>query len=206
MRRFLPGEKAIAEMAGILRRGGLVVLPTETFYGLGAHVFLPRALDRIYVLKGRAEHLPLLCLLDGPQRLVQLAKGLSAPVMRLTARFWPGPLTLVLPAREKLPWPLLGPTGGVAVRWTAHPMAQALVAALDAPVVGTSANLSGAPPATRVEELAPEVLGGVEGVLDGGILPGGAPSTVLDCTRWPPTVVREGAVPREALQEIVPLG
>jgi L-threonylcarbamoyladenylate synthase len=85
-------------------------------------------------------------------------------------------------------------------------MAQALVAALDAPVVGTSANLSGAPPATRVEELAPEVLGGVEGVLDGGILPGGAPSTVLDCTRWPPTVVREGAVPREALQEIVPLG
>jgi len=192
-------------MAEILRRGGVVVLPTETFYGLGAHAFLSEALDRIYALKGRPQHLPLLCLLDGPDRLMRLAKNVSAPVKRLVAKFWPGPLTLVLPALEGLPPPLVGSTGGVAVRWTSHPAAQALVRALDAPVVGTSANPSGDPPVVRVEDLAPSLLEGVDGVLDGGTLPGGASSTVLDCTDWPPRVVRDGAVPRQVLQEIVPL-
>jgi L-threonylcarbamoyladenylate synthase len=183
-----------------------VVFPTETFYGLGAHALLPAALEEIYALKGRSRDVPVLCILDGRDRLRSLVERVSPGAEALMKAFWPGPLTLILPARPGLPPSLLGPSGGVAVRWSSHPMAQALVAALSAPVVGTSANLSGQLPVVRVQDLDPSIANGVDGILDGGGLAGGRPSTVLDCTCWPPVLVRAGAVAMESIRSLVETG
>lgn len=199
-----PDEEIIREMVTILKHGGLIVFPTETFYGLGAHALDIRALENVYNLKGRPHRLPILCLIDGPDRLDLLVRSVPPRMEELMKAFWPGPLTLVFPAREALPSFLLGPTGGVAVRWSPHPVAQILVALVKAPVVGTSANITGEPPATRIQDLSRSVSQGVQGILDGGATPGGAPSTVLDCTNWPPKIVREGAVSRDALQSFFP--
>ena len=144
--------------------------------------------------------MPLLCLLDGKDRLMTLVSVVPPWTEVLMESFWPGPLTIVFPPREGLPPPILGPTGGVAVRWSSHPVAQALVRHLGAPVVGTSANLSGEPPCVRVEELPTRIQRGVGGILDGGPTPGGQPSTVLDCTAWPGTVVRVGSISVGALE------
>jgi L-threonylcarbamoyladenylate synthase len=199
-----PDEDIIREMAWILKLGNLIIFPTETFYGLGAHALNRRALERIYRLKERPRHLPMLCLVDGRDRLAALAKSVPPWVQVLMEAFWPGPLTLVLPGREDLPEPLLGVMGGVAVRWSPHPVAQLLPTFLEAPVVGTSANLSGERPPTRVQELTARIRHGVMGILDGGATPGGAPSTVLDCTDWPARVVREGVISRKALEPFLP--
>jgi L-threonylcarbamoyladenylate synthase len=201
-----PGAEALETMAQILRGGGVVVYPTETFYGLGAHCRHPGALERIYALKARPRDLPLLCLLDGLPRLGELVDRVPPWAEALTRAFWPGPLTLVLPARPGLHPALLGPAGGVAVRWTSHPLAQGLVSRVGAPVVGTSANPSGRPAPVRVTELEPSVARGVDGILDGGELPGQNPSTLVDCTAWPPRLLREGAVSRQRLESWVRLG
>jgi L-threonylcarbamoyladenylate synthase len=194
-----PRKDAIIEMVSILRNGGLVVFPTESFYALGAHAFNIRALEEVYLLKRRPRHLPLLILIEGRRSLELLVKPVAPWVNRLIEAFWPGPLTLVLPPRGGITPHLLGPTGGVAVRWSPNPVALELVAYLEAPLVGTSANISGDQPASRVEELSMSISLGVQGILDGGRTPGAVPSTVLDCTRWPPNVLREGAVSEDAL-------
>jgi L-threonylcarbamoyladenylate synthase len=196
--------EAIGRTVDILRRGGVVVFPTETYYGLGAHAFCEDALARVYALKGRPQHFPLLCLIDGRDRLKALVATVPSWAAELMMRFWPGPLTFVLPPRQGIPSALIGPGGGVAVRWSPHPLAQALVKALAAPIVGTSANLSGAPPVVRIQDLARTIVQGVGAVLDGGTLPGEYPSTVLDCTGWPPRIIRDGAVSREVLRRALP--
>ncbi len=200
-----PEFKILQEVLPILRQGGIIIFPTETFYGLGGNGLDVRALNRIFCVKGRPADLPLLCLVDGMKRVHDLAVETVPGARALMEAFWPGPLTLVLPAREGLPPALMGATGGVGVRWSPHPVAQALVALLDAPLVGTSANLSGQAPASRVQDLPFSLRRGVQGILDGGPTAGGAPSTVVDCTGWPPRIVREGAIPRETLEGFLSL-
>jgi L-threonylcarbamoyladenylate synthase len=193
----------VARAAAYLLEGGVVVFPTETFYALGAHFLRESALARIYKIKGRDERAPLLCLVDGMGRLGELVQAIPAQAVTLMEKFWPGPLTLVLPARPGIPSALTGHGRGVGVRWSSHPLAQALVAAVGAPVVGTSANLSGRPPAPTLAEIPGLILEQVDGLVDGGRLPGGSPSTVLDCTVKPFRMIREGAISLETLGSIV---
>jgi L-threonylcarbamoyladenylate synthase len=190
-------------MAQILRDGGTVVFPTETFYGLGAHALDARALEKIFHLKGRPRQLPLLCLVDGLDRVGYLVTEIPKHSKALIEAFWPGPLTLIFPARQDIPIQLIGPSGGVAVRWSSHPVVEALVNHVQAPIVGTSANLSGQPPTKSIDGLSATMAKGVGGILDGGSTRGRLPSTIIDCTRSSLTLIREGAVSHTALEKFL---
>jgi L-threonylcarbamoyladenylate synthase len=189
-----PDPEALEAAAGVLLGGRLVAFPTETFYGLGAHALDETAVARIFRAKGRPADKPLLVLVESLAMMEWVAQEVPDRARRLMAKYWPGPLTLVLPARADLPVALTAGTGTIGVRLSGHPVARALVHAIGAPVTAPSANRhDGAAPRTADEVLA--ALGsGVDLVLDGGPTPGGLPSTVLDVTAVPPVVLRPGAV------------
>ncbi len=189
---------ALPQALAHLAAGGLLAYPTETVYGLGARARGPevRALAR---LKGRRPDKPFLLLVA--DRAMAEAQGLAfnAAASALARAFWPGPLTLVLPGGSgRLPDALRGPEGGIAVRWTSHPGMARLVGALGEPLTSTSANLPGSPPAPGAEaivrDFAPAVEAGTLVVLDGGVLGNSPSSTVVDCTRPAPRLIREGAL------------
>jgi L-threonylcarbamoyladenylate synthase len=170
-----------------------VAFPTETFYGLGAAALEPAAVRRIFAVKGRPEAKPLLLLVDSEAMVERLAE-VPGSARALMARYWPGPLTLVLRARAAVPVEVTAGSGTVGLRLSAHPVARALVAALGAPVTAPSANPSDLPPPTTAAEVLAHFAGRIALVLDGGPTPGGAPSTVLDVTVDPPRVLRAGAL------------
>ena len=191
-------EGALAVVTAHLRRGGLLAYPTETVYGLGSRAREAdvRALAR---LKGRRADKPFLLLVSG--RTMAEAQGLAfnEVASALARAFWPGPLTLVLPGGGgRLPDLLRGPEGGIAVRWTSHRGMARLVEALGEPITSTSANLPGQPPAPGPEAILRDFAAPAEAgtlvVLDGGVLGNSPPSTVVDCTRPTPRLVREGAL------------
>lgn len=200
-----PEPRAVAEAAALLAGGGVIVLPTETYYGLAADLRCPPALDRVLEIKGRGAGKPLLLLVAGVGMARRLAPAAPPLLERLAGRWWPGPLTLVLPAPRELPATVVSDTGGVAVRHSSHPVVQALLERLGAPLTGTSANLAGQPPARAAGAL---VLGGSmpDGIVDAGPAPGGPPSTLLDIRSVPARLLRPGAVGAEALAEELPEG
>lgn len=171
-----------------------MAFPTESFYGLGADALDPEAVVRVFRVKGRPPDKPLLVLVDSLDMAARVATAIPAAASRLVARYWPGPLTLVLAARPGIPEALTAGTGTIGVRIPGHRLALALVRAAGVPVTAPSANPHGAPaPRTAGETLA-GLGGGVDLVLDGGPTPGGPPSTVLDVTVTPPRIVRLGAI------------
>lgn len=189
-----PSAAVIADAAAVLESGGIVAFPTETFYGLGVTALDGAAVRRLFALKGRPESRPILVLVDDPARIERFAV-LTPAARELILRHWPGPLTLVLPARALVPTELTAGTATIGVRQPGHPVARALAAALGGPVTAPSANLTGAPPPTTAPEVLRVFDGRIDLVLDGGATAGGPPSTVLDVTVDPPRVLREGAVP-----------
>ena len=189
-----PEASLIARVVTVLRGGGLVAFPTETFYGLGAAALQPAAVRRVLDAKGRADGKPILVLVDGVPMVERIAATISAEARRLMARYWPGPLTLVLAAAAGVPEAITAGTGTIGVRLSSHPVAQALVRALGEPVTATSANRTGGMPPTTAAAVLAELGDDVELVLDGGATLGGEPSTVLDVTTDPPRVIRQGAV------------
>lgn len=190
----------ITRAVALLRQGSVVAYPTETSYGLGAAVDRPAALDRIFVIKQRPRHKPLLVLIADPKDLDGLVSHIPSVAKELMRRFWPGPLTLLLPARPEIPWPLRGDTEKVGIRISSHPWAQALLKELNAPLTATSANVSGRQPARTATEVWYN-LGdnGPDWVLDGGSTPGGPPSTIVDVSTETPRLVRVGAIEPSAL-------
>lgn len=201
--------RALPDVVAHLGRGGLVVHPTETVYGVGG---LPRErpLARLAALKGRASTQPVLLLVDGLARISELGLEVQDNALRFARAFWPGPLTLVLPSRGgALPGALRGATGGVAVRWTAHPGAAAIVSACNSAITSTSANPHGTPPAVDVAAIEEWWRDPLESgellVLDAGPLAASPPSTILDCTSAVPVLVREGAIRRAALAAVDPI-
>jgi L-threonylcarbamoyladenylate synthase len=189
---------AIPRVAAHLGTGGLLAYPTETVYGLGSRA-VEQDVAALAALKGRAPGKPFLLLIS--DRAMAEAQGLAfnASADALARAFWPGPLTLVLPGGSgRLPDLLRGPEGGIAVRWTSHSGIARLVAALDAPLTSTSANLPGSQPAPGaaaiVRDFQAPVAAGRLLVLDGGVLGNRPPSTVVDCTQPGARLVREGAV------------
>jgi L-threonylcarbamoyladenylate synthase len=186
-------SRRVAQAAALLRAGGLVVYPTETFYGLGALASRADALARLAAAKLRpaGKALPLIAA-DLAQ--VESVAALDEVARRIAGRFWPGPLTLVLPAAPGLDAALTGGTGTVAVRVPGSEVARTLARLAGGPLVSTSANRSGEPSPVRAGELSPTLLAEVDGVLDAGPTPGGLPSTLEAMEPGGPRLLREGAV------------
>jgi L-threonylcarbamoyladenylate synthase len=205
--RVLPAADpaAIREGAAVLRRGGLVAFPTETVYGLGADAFNPIAVARIFEVKARPSFDPLIVHLADGEDLARVSPSGDPRVLALGARFWPGPLTLVLPRRPEVPDLVTSGLDTVAVRVPAHPAAHALIAAAGTPVAAPSANPFGYVSPTTAAHVA-EILGSsVDLVLDGGPCAVGVESTILSLVGGTPVILRPGGVPREALEEALGL-
>jgi L-threonylcarbamoyladenylate synthase len=194
-----PDPALIQAAADTIKGGGVVVCPTSGLYGLAADPFRAEAVKRIFKIKGRPAHMPLLVLIDDREILPCLTTGIPTVAEKMAERFWPGGLTLIVPAHPALPPPLTGGGATVGIRQPAHPVARALARAAGGAITGTSANLSGQPGCSSIDELAPAVSAAVDLILDAGRLAGGPGSTVVDCTRTPPQVLREGAVSASAL-------
>lgn len=201
--KILPASDPAAtkRAAKVLRAGGIVAYPTDTVYGLGANVFSPEALDKVMDAKQRPDEKSLPVLIGDRGHLRELVISVPPSAEGLIDAFWPGALTIVLLKQEGLS-PLLGETT-LAVRQPNHTAIQALLAAAGFPITGTSANLSGRPPATTAEEAEDQLGGAVDLILDGGPAPGNTPSTVIDCTAEPARILREGAVTRSALAAVL---
>ena len=192
-----------AETRSRLRSGGLLALPTETFYALAVNPFDGAALTRLFRVKGRLPENPVLVLIAGPEMLPQVALQ-APPAFHVLAHLWPGPLTLILPARPDLPPLLTGGTGAIGVRQPGQPLVCRMLAALGFPVTGTSANRSGQPPLTTAAAVARELGAEVDLILEAGPTPGGRPSTIVDLTVSPPRLVRAGAISAATLKEVLP--
>lgn len=185
--------------AATLRKGGLVVFPTETSYGLGCRALDAGAVARVVAAKGRPDGKPLPILLPSIDDLRK--RRLETPLTVLAEAFWPGALTLVVPAFPGLPAPITADTNMVGVRMSAHPIAQALVAALGEPIVATSANRSGRPAASSPFECDAAGLEGVDGMIDGGAVSGTA-STVVGLVHGELEVFRAGPVGFDELRGV----
>jgi L-threonylcarbamoyladenylate synthase len=196
-----PGDATRA--AAVLKGGGVMVFPTETFYGLGGNGLSRDVIERIFRLKGRQRGKPLSLVVADTAAAERAAASLPGRFARLAENFWPGPLTLVLPASPAFPDELTGGTGTVAVRVPGHEWLRAVLSEAGLPLIATSANLSGAPPIVEGAAAVSAFRGRVDLVVDAGRCPGGRPSTVLDLTREPPRILRRGAVPAARLAPIL---
>lgn len=202
--RILPAQdpedirQAVHLAAAALRQGDLVAFPTDTIYGLGADLFNERAIRQLYRVKDRNPNKAIAVLLSDPQELKLVTAEMTGMAQRLAQRFWPGPLTLVVPKQPGLP-ESISPLPTVGVRMPNHPVALALLR-LTGPLAVTSANLSGEADARTAAEALQQLEGRIALVLDGGAAPGGAPSGVVDCTGSTPVILRSGLI---TLQEML---
>jgi L-threonylcarbamoyladenylate synthase len=192
-------EARVRAAGEALRRGGLVVYPTETYYALGALATDAAAVARLAHAKGRPDGKPL-PLLAEDRAAVEAVAFLEGPAARLADRFWPGPLTLVLPARDVLAPEVTARTGTVGIRVPGGEVARALARAAGGAIVSTSANLAGAPPPRRGGDLDPALRARIDVVLEAGEAPGGLPSTVVALEEGALRVLRTGPVSVDALE------
>ncbi len=201
-------QGAIRDIVVHLGQRRVLAYPTETVYGFGTAVD-HESVEALVKMKQRPPSKPFLLLIAGSDMIERLGLVLTPHAAQLAARFWPGPLTLVLPGGDhRVPSRLRGPEGGVAVRWTPHEGLQALLRAYGEPITSTSANRPGVPPAlspTEIVEQWPDVIHrGLLMVLDGGRIPESRPSTVVDCTGRRPRVIRPGVYSANELRDCVP--
>ena len=201
-------EASIPATIAHLQSHRILAYPTETVYGFGGSIDA-ESVNALVTLKHRPGDKPMLLLISTMAMVSRLALHLTPHANELASRFWPGPLTLVLPGgAAHLPAPLRGSAGGIAVRWTSHPGILRLLDHYDAPLTSTSANLHGSAPATTAHAITqdwrPEIQSGLIRLLDGGELPPSLPSTVVDCIGSSPRLIRPGAIPIATLREVVP--
>ena len=192
-------ETLLAAVAA-LQRGDVIVFPTETLYGLGADALDSAAVDKVFQLKDRDSVNPIPVLVSDQAMLRILVAEVPALAQRLIERFWPGPLTLVLPARAEVPQPLLNSTGGVGVRISSQPIATELVKSLGRPLTATSANPSGQASAHTAEEAKKYFTGRIEIYIDGGTLTSKNGSTVAEVSSDTIRILREGEISGSELQ------
>ncbi|AKJ08655.1 translation factor Sua5 [Streptomyces incarnatus] len=193
----------IARAAGVLRAGGLVALPTETVYGLGANAEDPAAVARIFQVKGRPPSHPLIVHIAGAEHLGDWVEEVPATARLLAERFWPGPLTLVLRRGRRVPLEATGGLETVAVRVPDHPVALALLSAFGGGVTAPSANRFGQVSPTTADDVRAELGDAVDFVLDGGRCDVGVESTIVDVTGELPSILRPGGVTREDLEAVL---
>jgi len=194
-----PGS--IARALIVLQAGGLVAFPTDTVYGVGALAFDGTAIEAIYAAKARLVEKAIPILIAEADELTKVAEHVPLMAQVLAARFWPGPLTLVVPKVSTLP-ESVSATSSVAVRVPDHPIARALLR-LAGPMAVTSANLSGENSPVTADEVMRQLGGRIQLVIDGGITPGGRPSTLVDCLGETPRILREGPITGKQLNLVL---
>jgi len=198
----LEAPRALEETINVLQHGGVVAFPTDTVYGIGASLRHPDALARIYTIKGRESAKPLPVLLSSIDRISVVAEPPDARVRALLREFWPGGLTIALPARSGIPREVVHQDGTVGVRIPDHSIALMLCERAGGALATTSANRSGEPPACSADEIATQLDDGIDVVLHGGYAPCGAPSTVIRIDDARIAVIRHGSVDPERIQKV----
>ena len=201
-----PAPGILLDAAHIIRQGGVLAYPTETFYGLAADPESAGAIARLFKLKGRDGMRALILLVARAEQAHDLALISGATLRwfeKLAAAFWPGPLTLVLPARPARHRPALAGGETVAIRMSSHPVALQLTRAVGGPITSTSANPSGGLPATRADGIDPALAAGLDLILDAGPTPGGKASTLLDLSGSRPAILRDGPISQDQIASIL---
>ncbi|MFC2169639.1 L-threonylcarbamoyladenylate synthase [Acidobacteriota bacterium] len=191
----------IKEIAEILIKNGVIVYPTDTFYGLGVNCFSKTAVQKIYDLKKRAPFKPLSVVISDLNMLQHIVADIPAVFDPISADFWPGPLTLVFRASPNLPDKLLGFSDSIGVRLPSHPWLRELLKHIDFPLTATSANISGEKEAANPEKIIATFMGRVDLIVDAGQTHGVLPSTVVDLVSKKPKILREGAIPALKLRK-----
>ena len=198
-----PTTENITAAAAIIRTGGLLGIPTETVYGLGANALDETAVLHIFEAKGRPQDNPLIIHVPDASWLERYCENVPASAYRLAERFWPGPLTMILPRKPIVPLRTTAGLETVGVRCPNHPVTLAIIRAADVPIAAPSGNTSGRPSPTCIADMREDMDGKIEGVFDGGPCSVGVESTILDLTATPPRLLRPGGLPLEALQEVL---
>ena len=196
-----PEDGELLEAAEILRSGGLVAFPTETVYGLGANALDEAAAKKIYAAKGRPSDNPLIAHISSMEELPALVREIPEAGRKLAEKYWPGPLTMIFPKKDVVPYGTTGGLDTVAVRMPSDPVANRLIKLAGIPVAAPSANTSGRPSPTRAEHVIEDMDGKIEMILDGGQVGIGVESTIVDVSGPVPTLLRPGAVTLEMLRE-----
>ena len=193
----------IEAAAEIIRRGGLLGIPTETVYGLGADALNADACRRIYEAKGRPQDNPLIIHVPDGSWLEQYCENVPESAYRLADAFWPGPLTMILPKKEIVPYRTTGGLDTVGVRCPKHPVTLAVIRAAGVPIAAPSGNTSGRPSPTTAADMIEDMDGKIDGIFDGGACSVGVESTIIDLTCQPPRLLRAGGLPLEELQRVL---
>ena len=196
-------KESIAQAADILRRGGLLAIPTETVYGLGADGLDETAVLHIFEAKGRPQDNPLILHIPDASWLMRYCEDVPDAAYKLAERFWPGPLTMILKKKPCVPLRTTGGLETVGMRCPDHAVTRAIIEASGVPVAAPSANTSGRPSCTTAEHVREDMWGKIDGIVDGGPCQVGVESTILDLTCTPPRLLRPGGLPLEALEEVV---
>lgn len=187
-------KKSIDRAIELLKQGEVIAFPTDTVYGVGANGLNERAIEKLFEAKNRPRDKAIPFLLASEKDLAQVAREIPKDVELLARKFWPGALTLIVPAHCRVPKILIADGDSVAVRVPNHPIARALIQELGAPLAATSANISSQPDPQTASQVAAYMNERIPLILDGGATPGNIPSTVLDLTTEPPTIRRVGAI------------
>lgn len=194
---------AVRDAAAILRRGGLLGIPTETVYGLGADALNEDAVSRIFLAKGRPQDNPLIIHVPNASWLERYCRDVPPAAYRLAGRFWPGPLTMILPRRDIVPLQTTGGLETVGVRCPNHPVTLAIIEAAGVPIAAPSGNTSGRPSPTTAAHMIEDMDGRIDGIVDGGPCTVGVESTIIDLTVMPPRLLRPGGLPLESLRQVL---
>lgn len=199
-----PDEEVIAQASLLLKEGEAIAFPTETVYGLGSSAFSKQGIKALYAIKNRPKNKAIPVMISNLGMLDFLVEEIPSSAKALMENFWPGPLTIIFPAKRSLSSPLLGGGSTVAIRYPDHPVPIYLMQKLQQPLAVTSANLSGNP----APKTAPEALTDIEGriplLIDGGRSPLSGESTIVDCTQNKIRIVRAGALSTERIQTAIP--
>lgn len=196
-------DEELKEAAGILRSGGLVAFPTETVYGLGGNALDEDAARKIYAAKGRPSDNPLIAHVSCMEEVAPLVKEIPEAGRKLMEAFWPGPLTMIFPKSDRVPYGTTGGLDTVAIRMPDDPVANRLIALAGVPVAAPSANTSGRPSPTTADHVWQDMNGRIEMIIDGGPVGIGVESTIVDVSSAVPAVLRPGAITMEMLQEVL---
>ncbi len=197
-------DKKIYEQAGqILREGGLVAFPTETVYGLGADALDAKASAKIYAAKGRPSDNPLIVHIADVNALYDLAKEVPDKALVLAEKFWPGPLTMILKKKDKVPDSITGGLGTVAIRMPSHPVAAELIRSSGVYIAAPSANTSGKPSPTRAEHVINDLSGRIDMIIQDDTVDIGVESTIIDLSEEVPTILRPGYITQAMFEEAI---
>jgi len=197
-----PDPDIIIEGGDIIKKGGLVVFPTKSLYGIGVNPFDAKAVDRIFQIKERSADKAILVLINHQKELDNLVKNIQPAALAVMNKFWPGNVTILFEAKEILPMNLTGGTGKIGVRLCKHPVASALIKAAGSPITGTSANISGNAGCSDISKLDMKIAENADLIIDAGILKGVTGSTIVDLTADFPVVLREGIIPAKDISAL----